>query len=138
MESLKDPVALGIVTGLLVGKTVGITGSTWLLSKFTKAELDDELAWIDVIGMAMLAGIGFTVSLLIGELAFGSSSERDEHVKVGVLVGSLLAAGLASAILRTRNRVYRKITEEEERDSDRDGIPDVFQTGDHDPSTPPA
>ena len=138
VESLKDPVALGIVTGLLVGKTVGITGSTWLLSKFTKAELDDELAWIDVIGMAMLAGIGFTVSLLIGELAFGASSERDEHVKVGVLVGSLLAAGLASAILRTRNRVYRRITEEEERDSDLDGIPDVFQTGDQDPSTPPA
>lgn len=138
VESLKDPVALGIVSGLLIGKTVGITGSTWLLSKFTKAELDDELAWIDVVGMAMLAGIGFTVSLLIGELAFGSSSERDEHVKVGVLVGSLTAALLASVILRARNRVYRRITVEEERDSDLDGIPDVFQTGDHDPATPPA
>ena len=86
----------------------------------------------------MLAGIGFTVSLLIGELAFGSSSERDEHVKVGVLVGSLTAALLASIVLRARNRVYRKITEDEERDSDLDGIPDVFQTGDQDPATPPA
>ena len=84
VESLQDPVAIGIVTGLVVGKAVGITGSTWLLAKFTKADLDDELSWIDVVGLSLLAGIGFTVSLLIGELAFGSSSERDEHVKVGI------------------------------------------------------
>ena len=138
VESLQDPVAIGIVTGLVVGKAVGITGSTWLLAKFTKADLDDELSWIDVVGLSLLAGIGFTVSLLIGELAFGSSSERDEHVKVGVLVGSLLAVLLASIVLRARNRVYKSLWEAEQVDKDHDDIPDVYQTGDHDPATPPA
>ncbi|QDH10829.1 Na+/H+ antiporter NhaA [Nocardioides dongxiaopingii] len=127
-ESLQDPVALGIATGLLVGKTVGIAGSTWLLSTFTRADLDDDLTWLDVIGISMLAGIGFTVSLLIGELAFGTGSERDDHVKVGVLLGSLAAALLASALLRARNRVYRRLHDAESLDADGDGVPDVFQT----------
>ncbi|WKN48820.1 Na+/H+ antiporter NhaA [Nocardioides sp. Arc9.136] len=126
LEALRDPVALGIVLGLVVGKTVGIAGSTWLLATFTRADLDEELSWVDVIGMAMLAGIGFTVSLLIGELAFGQGTQ-DDHVKVGVLVGSLLATVLAALVLRARNRVYRRICEAEERDADADGVPDVYQ-----------
>lgn len=127
VDSLRDPVALGIVCGLVVGKAVGITGSTWLLARFTRADLDDELAWTDVIGVSMLAGIGFTVSLLIGELAFGQGSERDEHVKVGVLIGSLIAVIGASVVLRLRNRTYRRIHENESQDLDHDGIPDVYQ-----------
>jgi len=127
VDSLSDKVALGIIFGLVVGKTVGIAGSTWLLARFTQADLDDELSWVDVIGMSMLAGIGFTVSLLIGELAFGQGSVRDEHVKVGVLVGSLLAALLATIVLRFRNRVYRRLCEIEEVDRDHDGVPDVFE-----------
>ena len=75
----------------------------------------------------MLAGIGFTVSLLIGELAFGPGSEADEHVKVGVLVGSLIAALLAAVVLRARNRVYRRLCDLETIDDDQDGIPDVYQ-----------
>lgn len=129
-SALTDPIALGIVTGLVVGKTVGIAGSTYLLARFTRADLDDELSWIDVVGLAMLAGIGFTVSLLIGELAFGGGSVADDHVKVGVLVGSLVATALATAVLRTRNRAYRRVQEIETRDVDRDGIPDVYQQGD--------
>jgi NhaA family Na+:H+ antiporter len=132
-SALTDPVALGIVCGLVVGKTVGITGSTWLLATFTRADLDEDLTWVDVIGMSMLAGIGFTVSLLIGELAFGPDSAKDDHVKVAVLVGSLLAVLLATAVLRARNRVYRRLCEIEERDIDRDGIPDVYQQGDDNP-----
>ena len=127
LDSLSDPVALGIVTGLVLGKAVGIAGSTWLLHTFTRADLDDELSWIDVIGMAMLAGIGFTVSLLIGELAFSAGSEREDHVKVGVLVGSLAAAFAAIVVLRLRNRTYRRICEAEQVDADHDGIPDVFR-----------
>lgn len=126
-DSLRDPVALGIICGLVVGKAVGITGSTWLLATFTRADLDEDLSWVDVIGMALLAGIGFTVSLLIGELAFGHGSTTTDHVKVGVLVGSLTAAVLASVVLRMRNRVYRRIQEVEERDTDADGVPDVFE-----------
>lgn len=126
-DAMRDPVALGIVFGLVLGKTVGITGSTWLLATFTRADLDDDLSWVDVFGMALLAGIGFTVSLLIGELAFGPGSTTTDHVKVGVLVGSLTAAVLASVVLRMRNRVYRRIQELEERDTDADGVPDVFE-----------
>jgi NhaA family Na+:H+ antiporter len=129
-ESLTDPVAIGIVVGLVAGKTIGISLATWLVSRFTRAQLDESLGWPDVIGLAVLAGIGFTVSLLIGALAYGEGSERDEHVKVGVLVGTLTAALLAAVVLRLRDRRYRRIAEEETRDEDQDGVPDVYQTVD--------
>jgi Na+:H+ antiporter, NhaA family len=107
-DALRDPVALGIVAGLVAGKAIGVTGATALVARFTRAELDEELAWPDVIGLGLLAGVGFTVSLLIGELAFGQGSARDEHVKVGVLVGSLVAIALASVVLRARDRAHRR------------------------------
>lgn len=128
-EALTNPVALGIVAALVVGKTIGVFGSTYLVSRLTHAELDDDLAWIDLLGLSVLSGVGFTVSLLIGELAYGPDSLRDEHVKVGVLVGSILAAVIAAVILRRRNRTYRLICEAEERDDDADGVPDVFASG---------
>ena len=126
-DALTDPVALGVICGLVVGKPVGIAGCTWLLHTFTRADLDDELSWTDVVGMAMLAGIGFTVSLLIGELAYDDHSAAGERVKVAVLTGSLVAAGLAAVVLRARNRVYRRLCEIEAEDSDADGVPDVFE-----------
>ena len=127
-ESLTDPVALGIIAGLVGGKTVGVFGATYLMARFTRASLDDDLRWVDVAGLAVLAGIGFTVSLLIGDLAYGTSSERDDHVKVGVLVGSLVAALIATVILRLRNRTYRRLCAEEEADSDGDGTPDLYES----------
>ncbi len=128
-QALTDRVALGIVAGLVVGKTVGIFGATYLMARFTRANLDRNLRWVDVLGLAMLAGVGFTVSLLIGELAFGAESARDDHVKIGVLTGSVLAALLAAAVLRTRNRAYRRAAEEDEADADNDGTPDAYQSG---------
>jgi len=125
-SALTDPVALGIVVGLVVGKPIGILGATWLIARFTRAQLAEGLAWIDVLGLAVLAGIGFTVSLLVGGLAFGTGSTRDDHVKVAVVVGSLTAALLATGILRLRNRAYRQLSEAEETDSDADGTPDVY------------
>jgi NhaA family Na+:H+ antiporter len=77
-SALTDPVAVGIIVGLVVGKPLGITTATWLVTRFTRAKIDAGFAWIDVFGLAVLAGIGFTVSLLIGELAFGIGSERDD------------------------------------------------------------
>jgi NhaA family Na+:H+ antiporter len=127
-SALTHPVALGIVVGLIVGKPIGITAATWLVARFTRAKIDTGLAWIDVVGLAVLAGIGFTVSLLIGELAFGIGTERDSDAKVAVLTGSLGAALLAAVVLRIRNRVYRRIAEAERIDRDRDDIPDVYQT----------
>lgn len=126
-SALTDPVAVGIVVGLIVGKPLGITAATWLVTRFTRAKMDAGFAWIDVLGLAVLAGIGFTVSLLIGELAFGAGSDRDDHVKVAVLTGSLGAALLATVILRLRNRTYRRIHEAETADADHDDIPDVYQ-----------
>jgi NhaA family Na+:H+ antiporter len=122
-QALQDRVALGIVVGLVVGKPVGILLTTWLVSRFTRASLDESLAWVDVVGLAVLAGIGFTVSLLIGELAFSAGSERDDHVKVAVLTGSVTAAMLASVLLRIRNRTYRRISAEEAATGDDNGVP---------------
>ena len=113
-----DPVTAGIAVGLVVGKTAGVLGATWLVQRFTGAELAGELNWWDVFGLAMLGGIGFTVSLLIGELAFGAGSARDADAKVGVLLGSLLSASLATVVLRMRNRQYRRIQAEQEREAD--------------------
>jgi NhaA family Na+:H+ antiporter len=126
-DALSDRVALGIVVGLVVGKFVGVFGTTWLLARFTGAALDENLRWLDVAGLAVLAGIGFTVSLLIGELAYGAASVREEHVKIGVLCGSLLAALLAGLLLHSRNRVYRRLCEAEAADADADGVPDVYE-----------
>jgi NhaA family Na+:H+ antiporter len=129
VDSLSDRVAIGIIAGLVIGKTVGIFGTTFVMSKATRADLDPDLRWLDVLGVSMLAGIGFTVSLLIGDLAFGEGSGRDDHVKVAVLFGSVLAAVLAAILLKARNRAYRRIELEESADSDHDGIPDVYQDG---------
>jgi len=96
---------------------------------FTRARLADGLGWWDVVGLSLLAGIGFTVALLIGELAFGADSERGAAVKVGVLAGSVLAALLAAVVLRIRNGVYRRICADEEVDTDGDGVPDVYEDG---------
>ncbi|WP_199423177.1 Na+/H+ antiporter NhaA [Actinotalea solisilvae] len=127
-ESLADRIALGVIAGLVVGKALGIFGTTWLVARFTRATLDASLRWLDVLGVALLGGIGFTVSLLISELAF-TSEEGTEHVTVGVLTGSVLAALLAAALLRSRNRHYRTVAELEAVDADADGVPDVFEHG---------
>ena len=136
-DSVTDSVALGIALGLVVGKAVGITGATWLVARFTRARLDDDLGWPDVVGLSLLGGIGFTVSLLITELAFGLGSETYDAAKVGILGGTLTAALLATGLLRLRNRRYRRIEEAERVDLDRDGVPDVYQhrsTGTAEPS----
>ncbi len=126
-SALADPVAAGIVFALVLGKPAGILGTTWLITKLTKARLDSSFKWVDIFGVSILAGIGFTVSLLVAELSFGQGSTHDDHAKVGILAASLLAALLATAVLKTRNRQYRLAEEEEKRDSDHDGIPDVYQ-----------
>ena len=101
--------------------------TAFLLAKFTHATLDDDLAWRDVLGVALLAGIGFTVSLLIGELAFGYGTVTSADVKIGVLVGSVVAGVLAAVVLVSRNAAYRRIHERETADADDDGVPDVYE-----------
>ncbi|QKV94065.1 Na+/H+ antiporter NhaA [Streptomyces sp. NA02950] len=120
------PETLGVVLGLLVGKTVGVLGGSWLAARFTKAELNEDLAWADVLAVAALAGIGFTVSLLIGELAFSDDPVLTEEIKAAVLIGSLCAALVAGILLKLRNNKYWRLCQEEDRDDDMDGIPDVY------------
>ncbi|MER5521217.1 Na+/H+ antiporter NhaA [Streptomyces sp. NPDC002763] len=124
------PETLGVVLGLVVGKTVGIFGGTWLTARFTRASLSEDLAWGDLFAVASLAGIGFTVSLLIGELAFDGDAVLTDEVKAAVLTGSLIAALCATVLLKIRNTRYRRLVEAEERDEDLDGIPDVYEQDD--------
>lgn len=121
------PETLGVVLGLVVGKTVGIFGGTWLAARFTKAELNKDLAWADVFAVASLAGIGFTVSLLIGELAFEGNATLTNEIKAAVLMGSLIAAVFSGALLKLRVRRYRTLYEAEELDEDQDGVPDIYE-----------
>ncbi|MFB7354879.1 Na+/H+ antiporter NhaA [Streptomyces gardneri] len=125
-----QPVTLGVVLGLVVGKAIGIFGGTWLAARFTRAELNPDLTWPDVFAVASLAGIGFTVSLLIGELAFAGDDALTDEVKAAVLIGSLIAAVFASVLLKLRVRKYRALIADEERDDDEDGIPDIYEEGD--------
>lgn len=125
-EAARQPEAIGVVLGLFAGKVLGVFGGTYLAAKFTRARLSSDLAWSDVAGVSMLAGIGFTVSLLVTELAF-TDGETTEHVKAAVLIASLLSAVAAVLVLRVRERKYRALWEEENRDDDHDGIPDLDQ-----------
>lgn len=118
VSALRDPVAIGIAAALVAGKAVGVFGSTWLATKTRHADLDPSLAWVDVLGLSLLTGVGFTVSLLIAELSFGGGAlggetAHGEHAKAAILAGSLAAALLAAVVLRGRNRHYRRIESEE-------------------------
>ena len=121
------PETLGVVLGLVCGKALGVFGGTWLAARFTRAELNPGLAWPDVFAIAALSGIGFTVSLLIGELAFTDDPRLTDEVKAAVLVGSVIAAVLAGTLLKLRNNKYRALTADEERDEDEDGVPDIYE-----------
>lgn len=127
LSALTDPVTIGIVVALVAGKPVGIVAVTWLTTRVRGINLDPALKWVDLIGVGLLAGIGFTVSLLVTELSFSATDPHHDHAKVAILLASVLAALIASILLSTRNRRYRRIAEEDALDEDGDGIPDVYQ-----------
>ncbi len=101
LKDLLEPVPLGIVLGLLVGKQVGVFGMAWLSVKLGLARLPNGVDFRQVYGAAVLCGIGFTMSLFIGMLAFESSLTEQVIVtdRLGVLVGSLLSAGFGYLVL---------------------------------------
>ncbi|AWS39982.1 Na+/H+ antiporter NhaA [Streptosporangium sp. 'caverna'] len=101
---LSDRVVLGVIAGLVVGKFLGVFGGAWLAVRLGLARLSEELHWRDMAAVSILAGIGFTVSLLIGNLAYGDDPERVNMVTTGVLVASLTASVLATILLRVRVR----------------------------------
>ena len=130
VESITTPVAIGIIVGLVIGKPIGVVSMSWLTARFTRASLSPDIAWRDVTAIGLLAGIGFTVALLIDELAYTTDPSRLNSAKVAILTASVIAAALASIAIVARNRHYAEVFAREEADSDADGIPDVYEQGD--------
>ncbi|NOU06933.1 MAG: Na+/H+ antiporter NhaA [Hyphomicrobiaceae bacterium] len=96
--TLLNPLPLGITLGLLIGKPLGITSAVWLAQRFRLASLPTAATWPQLVGVATICGIGFTMSLFIGMLAFSDVAKSGE-VRLGVLAGSILAAAIGTAIL---------------------------------------
>ncbi|MCK8466892.1 Na+/H+ antiporter NhaA [Microbacterium sp. KSW4-16] len=109
VSAFTDPVVVGIVVALVVGKPLGITAATWIITRIRRINLDPSLRWMDIVGVGLLAGIGFTVSLLVAELSFAAGSEHHDHAKVAILTASVVAALAASVLLGIRNRRYRRL-----------------------------
>ena len=102
-EWLSDPVVLGVGLGLLVGKTVGVFGSAWLAVRIGWARMPDSMTHVHLLGLAIAAGVGFTVALFVANLAF-TDPALVEMAKLGILVGSVLAAVLGYLTLRLSAR----------------------------------
>lgn len=106
METFMQPVTLGIMLGLFLGKQIGVMTITWLACTIKICRLPDGVTWQQYYGMALLTGIGFTMSLFIGTLAF-TDVEMATPVRLGVLSGSFLSAmaGIAILLLTTKQKV---------------------------------
>jgi len=90
-SSLLAPVPLGILLGLFVGKQVGVMVISYLAVKLGAAQMPDKSNWLSLYGVSILTGIGFTMSLFVGNLAFVENTQYMDGVKIGVLSGSLLS-----------------------------------------------
>jgi NhaA family Na+:H+ antiporter len=106
-DAVTSPVTLGVVMGLVVGKLVGISAATFIAVKTGIAPLPRAASWIDVIGLAAMAGIGFTVSLFITGLAFDEPAIADE-ARIGILAASTIAAVLGTLVL-LRSKVVLEV-----------------------------
>jgi Na+:H+ antiporter, NhaA family len=103
IEGVTSPIGSAIILALVIGKFLGILGATYLFTRFTRASLNENLRWSDVSAIGLLAGIGFTVSLLIVELSYEESQALSD-AKVGVLAASVVASLLAVTLLRIQSR----------------------------------
>lgn len=99
VAALLAPVPLGIAAGLFLGKQIGVFLTTWLAVKLDWADCPENASWTQVYGVSLLCGIGFTMSLFIGLLAFPTSETLQSEVKIGVLMGSLLSALTGTLVL---------------------------------------
>ncbi len=102
-DALSSPVTLGVVVGLVAGKLVGISLFSWLAVRSGLGSLPENSTWSQMVGIAGLAGIGFTVSLFISGLAFREDDFVDQS-KIGILVGSVLAAIVGTVLIRRSTR----------------------------------
>lgn len=109
-----QPVTLGVMTGLVVGKVIGICGTTLIVGHLMHSPWIRVLALPDWIGVGLVGGVGFTVSLLIGQLAFEGDPALLADAQIGVVTGSLLSALLAAAVLGFRSRHYATLQQQSE------------------------
>jgi NhaA family Na+:H+ antiporter len=103
LSDLLHPVQFGTELGLLVGKQVGVIGSIWLATRIGLAKLPEGAGWLHLYGIALLTGIGFTMSLFIGTLAFPAEA-YDEDIRAAVLLASLISAICGYLVLRIASR----------------------------------
>ena len=136
-QTLTSPVTLGVLVALIVGKPIGVIGGAWMTARFTRASLNPALRWADIVAVGLLAGIGFTVSLLIAELAYEDAPELLNEAKVGILAATMGAAILSGLVLARRRRALADLIASEEADRDADGIPDVYDRAPHATQPPP-
>ena len=99
LNSLLEPVPLGILLGLFVGKQVGVMVVSFIAVKFGVAQMPDKSSWLSLYGVSILTGVGFTMSLFVGNLAFAENIQYIDGVKIGVLAGSLLSTVFGYFIL---------------------------------------
>ncbi|AHF69081.1 MULTISPECIES: Na+/H+ antiporter NhaA [Pseudomonas] len=108
LDSFTHPVPMGIAAGLLIGKTLGVFGLTWLAIQTGLAKLPSEANWGQVLGVSILCGIGFTMSLFVGSLAFEAGvSDYAGEDRMGILTGSILAALMGYAVMLMCSRKNR-------------------------------
>ena len=100
IETITHPVSLGVIFGLIVGKQVGITLFSYLMVRLGLSQLPDGLTWRHIHGVSMLAGIGFTVSLFVTELAYATNHHMADNAKVGILIASFIAGSLGFYLLK--------------------------------------
>ena len=108
--SSSGAVTAGVLVGLVIGKTVGVAGAAWLATRLGIARLPAGVTWIQLVGAAALAGIGFTVSLFVAGLAFDAGAVEDE-AKIAILVASAIAAATGSMVLVLASRRANPATE---------------------------
>ena len=101
--SLVNPVSAGVLTGLIIGKCIGVFGFTWLLVKTKLAGLPQNAGWGHILGVSLLAGVGFTMSLFVTELAFDEAAIIDE-AKYGILIASIIAGVAGIVVLKKTGR----------------------------------
>jgi NhaA family Na+:H+ antiporter len=106
--ALFEPIPLGIAAGLVIGKQIGVLLPTWAAVKLDWADCPENASWAQVYGVSLLCGIGFTMSLFVGLLAFPTSPELQDAVKIGVLSGSVISAVAGALVLLTGLRTRRR------------------------------
>jgi Na+:H+ antiporter, NhaA family len=100
METYTHPVTLGVACGLFFGKQIGVFGATWMAVKSGLVSMPRDATWMQVYGVSLLCGVGFTMSLFIGLLAFPGHADWVNEVKIGVLTGSIMSAIAGLLVLR--------------------------------------